>query len=90
VRTWPLVLRDPADAELASLASQADDLLVIGTGRRTARTLLVRCPVARHCLANAHRPVLAAAPNLPSKPVTACAAGHSATAASTRKLLCAK
>src|SRR5262249_50637310 len=62
VRTWPLVLRGPAGPALVSLARQPGDLLVIGAGRRTALTRLVCCPVARHCLAHAHRPVLAVPP----------------------------
>jgi nucleotide-binding universal stress UspA family protein len=62
VRTWPLVLRGEAGPELVSLASQPGDLLVIGAGRRTALTRLVCCPVARHCLAHAHCPVLAVPP----------------------------
>ena len=47
---------------LVSLTNQPGDLLVIGAGRRAALTLLVCCPVARHCLAHAHRPVLAVPP----------------------------
>jgi nucleotide-binding universal stress UspA family protein len=62
VRTWPLVLRGAAGPALVSLASQPGDLLVIGAGRRTALTRLVCCPVARHCLAHAHCPVLAVPP----------------------------
>ena len=62
VRTWPLVLRGPAGPALVSLARQSGDLLVIGAGRRTALTRLVCCPVARHCLAHARRPVLAVPP----------------------------
>jgi Universal stress protein family len=58
----PLVLRGAAGPELVSLASQPGDLLVIGGGRRTALTRLVCCPVARHCLAHAHCPVLAVPP----------------------------
>jgi nucleotide-binding universal stress UspA family protein len=65
VRTWPLVLRGEAGPELVSLASQPGDLLVIGGGRRTALTRLVCCPVARHCLAHAHCPVLAVPPPRP-------------------------
>jgi nucleotide-binding universal stress UspA family protein len=62
VRTWPLVLRGAAGPELVGLASQPGDLLVIGAGRRTALTRLACCPVARHCLAHAHCPVLAVPP----------------------------
>jgi len=62
VRTWPLVLHGQAGPQLVSLASQPGDLLVIGAGRRTALTWLVCCPVARHCLAHAHCPVLAVPP----------------------------
>ena len=62
MRTWPLVLRGPAGPALVSLTSQPGDLLVISAGRRTALTLLVCCPVARHCLAHAHRPVPAVPP----------------------------
>ena len=56
------MLRGAAGRELVGLASQPGDLLVIGAGRRTALTRLVCCPVARHCLAHAHCPVLAVPP----------------------------
>ena len=62
VRTWPLVLRGEAGPELVSLASQPGNLLVIGAGRRGPLARLVCCPVARHCLAHAHCPVLAVPP----------------------------
>jgi DNA-binding CsgD family transcriptional regulator len=82
---WPLVRCGPPGPRLVSLANQPGDLLVIGAGRRAALTRLVCCPVARHCLAHAHCPVLAVpAPTWPGTRATACAAGQSATAGSTR------
>jgi nucleotide-binding universal stress UspA family protein len=71
VRTWPLVLRGSAGPALVSLASKASDLLVIGAGRRGALARPVCCPVARHCLAHAHCPVIAIPP-----PALAQQAGH--------------
>jgi hypothetical protein len=59
---WPLVRCGPPGPRLVSLANQPGDLLVIGAGRRAALTRLVCCPVARHCLAHAHCPVLAVPP----------------------------
>lgn len=62
LRTWPLVLRGKPGQVLVSAASQAGDLLVIGTGRRGPLRQLLCCPVPRYCLGNANCPVLAIPP----------------------------
>ena len=48
---------------LVDVASQPDDLLVIGTGRRHGLGRVFRCPVGRYCLAHARCPVLAIPPS---------------------------
>ena len=48
---------------LVDVASQPDDLLVIGTGRRRGVRRLVRGSVGRYCLAHARCPVLAVPPS---------------------------
>ena len=71
LRTWPLVLRGKPGQVLVGAASQASDLLVIGTGRRGSLPQLLGCPVLRYCLGNASCPVLAIPP-----PALAQEAGH--------------
>jgi hypothetical protein len=62
-------------------ASQASDLLVIGTGRRGSLRQLLGCSVFRYCMGNAKCSVRAIPPpHWPRRPVTAFTAGHSATA----------
>lgn len=50
-------------AALVSIARGPEDLLVVGTGPRTAFRRLVRPSVARHCLAHAACPVLVVPPS---------------------------
>jgi nucleotide-binding universal stress UspA family protein len=57
------VERGEAGPVLVDIANQRDDLLVIGTGRRTGLGRVFRCPVARYCLAHARCPVLAIPPS---------------------------
>jgi nucleotide-binding universal stress UspA family protein len=58
----PVVVRGPAGPVLVNAASQPDDLLVVGTGRR-GLPRLVRRSVSRYCLAHAHCPVTAVPPS---------------------------
>ena len=48
---------------LVDVASQPEDLLIIGTGRRRFLGRLFRGSVARYCLAHAKCPVLAVPPS---------------------------
>jgi nucleotide-binding universal stress UspA family protein len=59
----PEVVRGEPGQSLVQLASQAGDLLVIGTGRRTRVTRALRAGVGRYCLAHAACPVLAVPPS---------------------------
>jgi nucleotide-binding universal stress UspA family protein len=59
----PAVVRGDAGAVLVDVAASADDLLVIGTGRRTRLSHAFRRSVSRYCLAHAHCPVLAIPPS---------------------------
>jgi hypothetical protein len=45
------------------VANLPDDLLIVGTGRRSALGRMVRRSVARYCLAHARCPVLAVPPS---------------------------
>jgi nucleotide-binding universal stress UspA family protein len=58
----PMVVRGPAGPVLVSAASQPDDLLVVGTGRRGLRRFFRRS-VSRYCLGHAHCPVIAVPPS---------------------------
>ncbi len=58
----PLVQRGEAGWVLVSVACCADDLLVVGAGRRGALARMVCGKVSRHCLAHAQCPVLAVPP----------------------------
>jgi nucleotide-binding universal stress UspA family protein len=60
----PHVERGEAGLVLVDIASQREDLLVIGTGRRAGLRRLFRSPVGRYCLARAKCPVLAVPPSL--------------------------
>ena len=59
----PHVERGETGAVLVDVASQPEDLLIIGTGRRRILTRLFRNSVARYCLAHAKCPVLAVPPS---------------------------
>jgi nucleotide-binding universal stress UspA family protein len=58
----PMVVRGPAGPVLVTAASQPDDLLVVGTGRRGLRRFFRRS-VSRYCLGHAHCPVIAVPPS---------------------------
>ena len=62
VTTEPLVIRGQPGPVLVHAASQAGDLLVIGTGRHGAAGRLAGGKVSRYCLARATCPVLAVPP----------------------------
>jgi nucleotide-binding universal stress UspA family protein len=57
----PQIGRGPAGQVLSDAATQPDDILVIGAGRRGARRLTA-CSVSRYCLGHAHCPVIAVPP----------------------------
>ena len=58
----PRVERGPAGWVLVNLACQADDVLVVGAGRREALGRLVFSRVGRYCAARARCPVVAVPP----------------------------
>jgi len=59
----PEVVRGAAGPVLVDLASGVDDLLIIGTGRRSRLSRALRKSVGRYCLAHARCPVLAVPPS---------------------------
>lgn len=59
----PRVVRGDTGPVLVDLADSADDLLIIGTGRRAVLGRAVRKSVGRYCLAHARCPVLAVPPS---------------------------
>jgi nucleotide-binding universal stress UspA family protein len=63
VPTEPQVVRGEAGWVLVHAASRAQDLLVIGAGRRGAAGRLVGGKVSRYCLAHACCPVVAVPPS---------------------------
>jgi nucleotide-binding universal stress UspA family protein len=63
LRIEPHVERGETGPVLVDIASQPDDLLFIGTGRRGRLGRLMHCPVGRYCLAHAKCPVLAIPPS---------------------------
>jgi nucleotide-binding universal stress UspA family protein len=71
VRTEPMVLRGQPGCVLVGVASQAGDLLVVGTGRHGGLSRLLHGNVSRYCLAHAPCPVLAVPP-----PTLELEAGH--------------
>ena len=56
-------VRGEAGPVLVDAASQPDDLLIIGTGRRARFGRMMRRSVSRYCLAHARCPVLAVPPS---------------------------
>ncbi|WP_328302249.1 universal stress protein [Streptomyces sp. NBC_00435] len=58
-----LTVRATPGAALVDTARGSDDLLVVGTGSRTALSRLIRPSVARYCLAHAACPVLTVPPS---------------------------
>ncbi|MGI8447050.1 MAG: universal stress protein [Streptosporangiaceae bacterium] len=71
VRAEPMVLRGEPGRVLVSVASQAGDMLVVGTGRHGGLSRLRHGNVSRYCLAHARCPVLAVPP-----PALELEAGH--------------
>jgi nucleotide-binding universal stress UspA family protein len=63
VETEPCVARGETGPVLVDLADRPDDLLVIGTGRRSQVSRALRKSVGRYCLAHARCPVLAVPPS---------------------------
>ena len=59
----PVVMRGDAARILVRAASEDDDLLVIGAGRRGVLRRLLRRRVSRYCLAHAACPVLVVPPS---------------------------
>jgi nucleotide-binding universal stress UspA family protein len=59
----PIVMRGNAGHILVKTASRADDLLVVGAGRRGALLRLLHRRVCRYCLAHAACPVLVVPPS---------------------------
>lgn len=59
----PRVMRGDPGPVLVELAESADDLLIIGTGRRSVLGRGLRKSVGRYCLAHARCPVLAVPPS---------------------------
>ena len=59
----PHVERGETGPVLVDVASQPDDLLIIGTGRRGLLGRLFRSSVGRYCLVHARCPVLAVPPS---------------------------
>ena len=62
LRARPVIIEGPPGEILVRAACRADDLLVIGTGRRAAVSRLWHGGVSRYCLAHARCPVIAIPP----------------------------
>ena len=76
-----VVLRGGAGYVLVKAASRADDVLVVGTGRRGTPGRMRHGKVSRYCLAHAGCPVLATRRRRWSRRlVTVCTAGRSGAA----------
>jgi nucleotide-binding universal stress UspA family protein len=56
------VVRGDPGGVLVDVACRADDVLVIGAGRRGVLARALSCRVSRYCLAHAHCPVIAVPP----------------------------
>ncbi|HUL26182.1 MAG TPA: universal stress protein [Streptosporangiaceae bacterium] len=63
LRVEPTVLRGDPGRALVRVASQQDDLLVVGAGRRGILWRLLRRRVCRYCVAHAVCPVLVVPPS---------------------------
>jgi nucleotide-binding universal stress UspA family protein len=59
----PQAVRGEPGPALVEAASQPDDLLIIGTGRRAGMGRVLHRSVSRYCLAHARCPVLAVPPS---------------------------
>jgi nucleotide-binding universal stress UspA family protein len=63
LRVEPQVVRGETGPVLVGTASEPDDLLIIGTGRRAGLGRVLHRSVSRYCLAHARCPVLAVPPS---------------------------
>ena len=63
LRVEPQIVRGETGPVLVDVASEPDDLLIIGTGRRAGPGRALRRSVSRYCLAHARCPVLAVPPS---------------------------
>lgn len=63
VEVDPQVVRGQTGPVLVDVASSAEDLLIIGTGRRSTLGRMLRHSAGRYCLAHARCPVLAVPPS---------------------------
>jgi nucleotide-binding universal stress UspA family protein len=63
ITVQPAVVRGDAGPVLVEVAASAEDLLIIGTGRRSSVGRMLRRSVGRYCLAHAQCPVLAVPPS---------------------------
>jgi nucleotide-binding universal stress UspA family protein len=63
IRVEPHVVRGETGPVLVDIASATEDLLIIGTGRRSWSGRLLRRSAGRYCLAHASCPVLAVPPS---------------------------
>jgi nucleotide-binding universal stress UspA family protein len=63
IEVVPQVVRGDTGPVLVDVASSPDDLLIIGTGRRSRLARLLHRSVGRYCLAHARCPVLAVPPS---------------------------
>jgi len=59
----PVIVRGKPGDVLVELASQPDDVIVVGAGRRGTLARICRGQVARYCVAHAGCPVLAVPPS---------------------------
>ena len=63
IQVEPLVVRGETGPVLVDVASSPEDLLIIGTGRRSRLGRLLRRSAGRYCLAHASCPVLTVPPS---------------------------
>ena len=63
IEVTPQVVRGETGPVLVDVASSAEDLLIIGTGRRSTLGRLLHSSVGRYCMAHARCPVLAVPPS---------------------------
>jgi nucleotide-binding universal stress UspA family protein len=69
LRAQPQVVRGEPGQALVRIACLEDDLLVIGSGRRSGMGRLLHASVSRYCIAHAACPVLAVPPSPLTKEV---------------------
>jgi len=63
IEVTPQVVRGETGPVLVDVACSAEDLLIIGTGRRSTLGRLLHSSVGRYCMAHARCPVLAVPPS---------------------------